>query len=162
MILLLLLLLLLCSHIEISEHSNCRLVPYWREFLGVSGSRTWSDTPFANTLRYEWSVLIIIIIIKQTFQSRLINYHGYACSEQNLKVSSWEVNVIMQFWKSMFSSVSWKWRLRHAACASDSLEERSMQLDRRMRSLDCQMFQYGWMGSTVVQLSLTSGVIDHT
>ena len=33
----------LCSHIEISEHSNCRLVPYWREFLGVSGSRTWSD-----------------------------------------------------------------------------------------------------------------------
>ena len=44
-----LLLLLLCSHIDISEHSNCRLVPYWREFLGVSGSRTWSDTPFANT-----------------------------------------------------------------------------------------------------------------
>ena len=67
----------------------------------------------------------------------------------------------MQFWKSMFSSVSWKWRSRHAACASDSLEERSMQLDRRMRSLDCQMFQYGWMGSTVVQLSLTSDVIDH-
>ena len=40
---------IICSHIEISEHSNCRLVPYWREFLGVSGSRTWSDTPFANT-----------------------------------------------------------------------------------------------------------------
>ena len=39
----------LCSQIEVSEHSNCRLVPYWREFLGVSGSRTWSDTPFANT-----------------------------------------------------------------------------------------------------------------
>ena len=34
---------------EVSERSNCRLVPYWREFLGVSGSRTWSDTPFANT-----------------------------------------------------------------------------------------------------------------
>ena len=27
-LLLLLLLLLVCSHIEISEHSNCRLVPY--------------------------------------------------------------------------------------------------------------------------------------
>ena len=26
---------------EVSERSNCRLVPYWREFLGVSGSRTW-------------------------------------------------------------------------------------------------------------------------
>ena len=38
-----------CSQIEVPEHSNCRLVPYWREFLGVSGSRTWSDTPFANT-----------------------------------------------------------------------------------------------------------------
>ena len=37
------------SQIEVPEHSNCRLVPYWREFLGVSGSRTWSDTPFANT-----------------------------------------------------------------------------------------------------------------
>ena len=36
-------------NIEVPEHSNCRLVPYWREFLGVSGSRTWSDTPFANT-----------------------------------------------------------------------------------------------------------------
>ena len=35
--------------IEVPEHSNCRLVPYWREFLGVSGSRTWSDTPFANS-----------------------------------------------------------------------------------------------------------------
>ena len=34
---------------EVSERSNCRLVPYWREFLGVSGSQTWSDTPFANT-----------------------------------------------------------------------------------------------------------------
>ena len=34
---------------EVSERSNCQLVPYWREFLGVSGSRTWSDTPFANT-----------------------------------------------------------------------------------------------------------------
>ena len=34
---------------EVSERSNCWLVPYWREFLGVSGSRTWSDTPFANT-----------------------------------------------------------------------------------------------------------------
>ena len=34
---------------EVPEHSNCRLVPYRREFLGVSGSRTWSDTPFANT-----------------------------------------------------------------------------------------------------------------
>ena len=34
---------------EVSERINCRLVPYWREFLGVSGSRTWSDTPFANT-----------------------------------------------------------------------------------------------------------------
>ena len=31
--------------------SNCRLVPYWREFLGVSGSRTRSDLPFANTYR---------------------------------------------------------------------------------------------------------------
>ena len=40
---------MLCSQIEVPEHSNCRLVPYWREFLGVSGSRTWSDTPFANT-----------------------------------------------------------------------------------------------------------------
>ena len=29
--------------------SNCRLVPYWREFLGVSWSRTRSDLPFANT-----------------------------------------------------------------------------------------------------------------
>ena len=38
-----------CSQIEVPEHSNCRLVPYWREFLEVSGSRTWSDTPFANT-----------------------------------------------------------------------------------------------------------------
>ena len=47
--LLLLLLLQICSQIEVPEHSNCRLVPYWREFLGVSGSRTWSDTPFANT-----------------------------------------------------------------------------------------------------------------
>ena len=28
--------------------SNCRLVPYWREFLGVSWSRTWSDTPFCK------------------------------------------------------------------------------------------------------------------
>ena len=34
---------------EVSERSNFWLVPYWREFLGVSGSRTWSDTPFANT-----------------------------------------------------------------------------------------------------------------
>ena len=39
----------LCSQIEVTEHSNCRLVPYWREFLGVSRSWTWSDTPFANT-----------------------------------------------------------------------------------------------------------------
>ena len=40
---------MLCSQRKVPEHSNCRLVPYWREFLGVSGSRTWSDTPFANT-----------------------------------------------------------------------------------------------------------------
>ena len=46
----LLLLLPICSQIEVTGHSNRRLVPYWREFLGVSGSRTWSDTPFANTL----------------------------------------------------------------------------------------------------------------
>ena len=32
---------------EVSERSNCRLVPYWS--LGVNGSWTWSDTPFANT-----------------------------------------------------------------------------------------------------------------
>ena len=40
----------------------CRLVPYWREFLGVSGSRTWSDTllrthrlarPAFNQLSYQ-------------------------------------------------------------------------------------------------------------
>ena len=48
-ILLLLLLLHVMLSTEVPEHSNCRLVPYWREFLGVSGSRTWSDTPFANT-----------------------------------------------------------------------------------------------------------------
>ena len=29
--------------------SNCRLIPYWREFLGVSWSPTRSDLPFANT-----------------------------------------------------------------------------------------------------------------
>ena len=69
--------------------------------------------------------------------------------------------LFMQFWKSVFSSVSWKWRLRHAASAWDSLGERSMPLDRRMRSLDCRMFLYGWRGSTVAQRSLTSDVIDH-
>ena len=39
----------LCSQIEVPEHSNCRLVSYWREFLEVSGSQTWSYTAFANT-----------------------------------------------------------------------------------------------------------------
>ena len=40
-----------CSQIEVPEHSNCRLVPYWREFLGFSGSRTWLGWEGQHLLR---------------------------------------------------------------------------------------------------------------
>ena len=48
-IIIIIIIIIITLSTEVSERSNCRLVPYWREFLGVSGSRTWSDTPFANT-----------------------------------------------------------------------------------------------------------------
>ena len=37
--------------------SDCRLVPYWREFLGVSWSWTRLDLPFANTyVSLRWAL----------------------------------------------------------------------------------------------------------
>ena len=43
----------LCSQIEVPEHSNCRLVPYWREFFGVSAAVQSQNALRAKSDRWE-------------------------------------------------------------------------------------------------------------